>query len=68
MNHRRCTNNLIAGLVAALLLTTGGTVGAAPAAQSSPVLTADHVIARTRTAVAAHAGKIKDVDVEYQRG
>jgi hypothetical protein len=63
-----CVKDLSAGLLATLLLTTGGMLGAAPAAQSSPALTADHVIACIRTAVAAHAGEIKDVEVDYKRG
>jgi hypothetical protein len=68
MRPLRYANHVIAGLVATLLLSTGGMVGAAHAAQTTPALTADHVIACIRTAVAAHAGEIKDVDVEYQRG
>ena len=63
-----CVKDLSAGLLATLLLTTGGMLGAAPAAQSSPALTADHVIACIRTAVAAHTGEIKDVEVDYERG
>jgi hypothetical protein len=63
-----CAKDLSAGLLATLLLATGGMLGAAPAGQTTPALTADHVIACIRTAVAAHAGEIKDVDVEYRRG
>ena len=61
-----CVKDLSAGLLATLLLTTGGMLGAAPAAQSSPALTADHVIACIKTAVAAQAGLVKEVEVEYE--
>lgn len=42
-------------------------VGVAPAGQTSPALTADHVIACIRTAVAAHTGAIKEVEVTLKR-
>jgi ABC-type tungstate transport system substrate-binding protein len=68
MKPRRCAKNLLVGLVATLLLSTGGGVGVARAAQTSPALTADHVIACIRTAVAAQAGAIEKVEVKYRRG
>jgi uncharacterized membrane protein YkoI len=68
MKHLRCAKNLLVGLAATLLLGTGGVVGVANAAQTSPALTADHVIACIRTAVAAQAGAIEKVEVKYRRG
>jgi hypothetical protein len=68
MRPLRNANNVIAGLVATLLLSTGGMMGPAHAAQTTPALTADHVIACIRSATSAQAGAIKEVDVEYKRG
>jgi hypothetical protein len=59
---------MLAGLCATLLLTIGGMGGTAHAAQTTPALAADHVIACIRTAMAAQAGLVKEVEVEYKRG
>jgi uncharacterized membrane protein YkoI len=68
MRHLQRIKAVLAGLCATVLLTTGGMVGVAHAAQTSPALTADHVIACIRTAAAAHAGLIKEVEVKHKRG
>jgi hypothetical protein len=51
-----------------MLLITGGLVAAAHADTTTSGLAADHVIACIKTAVAAQAGLVKDVEVEYERG
>jgi hypothetical protein len=68
MKHLRCAKSWLVGLAATLLLGTGGVVGVTNAAQTSPALTADHVVACIRTAVAAQAGAIEKVEVKYRRG
>jgi uncharacterized membrane protein YkoI len=68
MRQLQCAKNLVAGLFAMLLLTTGGMAGAAHAAQTASALTADHVIACIRTAVAAQVGLVKEVEVKHKRG
>jgi uncharacterized membrane protein YkoI len=43
-------------------------VAVARADKTTPALAADHVIACIRSAVAAQAGLVKEVEVEYKRG
>jgi uncharacterized membrane protein YkoI len=59
---------LLVGVCLTLLLTAGSMVDAAHADKTTLALAADHVIACIRTAVAAQAGLVKDVEVEYKRG
>jgi len=51
-----------------VLLVSGGLMAAAREDKTTSVLAADHVIACIKTAVAAQAGLVKDVEVEYERG
>ena len=55
----------LAGLCAMLLL-TAGSFGVAHAEKATRALAADHVIACIKTAVAAQAGLVKEVEVEYE--
>jgi hypothetical protein len=66
MRHIRSTSNMLMGLLAVLLLTAGGLVAAAHADETPKALAADHVIACIKTAVAAQAGLVKEVEVEYE--
>jgi len=68
MTQLHGTKAMLAGLCATVLLTIGGMVVAAHSAQTTPALAADHVIACIRTAVAAQAGLVKEVEVEYEGG
>jgi hypothetical protein len=68
MRPFHCTKAMLAGLCATLLLTAGSMMGVAHADKTTPALAADHVIACIRTAVAAQAGLVKEVEVEYKRG
>ena len=65
MTHRRRTNARLAGLCATLLLAAGSPL-VAHADKTTPGLAADHVIACIKTAVAAQAGLVKEVEVEYE--
>ena len=65
MKQLRTTAMLI-GLCVALLLTVGS-MATAHAGKTAPALAADHVIACIKTAVAAQAGLVKEVEVEYER-
>lgn len=56
---------MLAGLCTTLLLTSGSMM-VAHADKTTPALAADHVIACIKTAVAAQAGLVKAVEVEYQ--
>jgi hypothetical protein len=56
---------ILVGLCVALLLTVGSM--AAHAGKTTPALAADHVIACIKTAVAAQAGLVKEVEVEYEK-
>ena len=67
MRHRQGAQHMLVGLLAMLLI-TGGLVAAARADNTTSGLAADHVIACIKTAVAAQAGLVKDVEVEYERG
>jgi hypothetical protein len=60
------TSNLLVGLLAVLLLAAGGLVAAPYADETPKALAADHVIACIKTAVAAQAGLVKEVEVEYE--
>jgi hypothetical protein len=60
MTHLQRIKAVLIGLCATLLLTTGAMVVVAPAAQATPALTTDHVIACIRTAMAAQAGFLKE--------
>jgi hypothetical protein len=66
MRHLRRASNILVGLLVVLLLTAGGMVAAAHAGGPPKALAADHVIACIRTAVAAQAGLVKEVEVEYE--
>ena len=68
MQQRHRTTARLAGFCAMCLLTIGGMVVAAQATQAKPALAAYHVIACIRTASAAQAGLVKEVDVKYKRG
>jgi hypothetical protein len=68
MRPFHCTKAMLAGFCATLLLTAGSMMGVAHADKTTPALAADHVIACIRTAVAAQAGLVKEVEVEYKRG
>ena len=67
MRHRQGAQRLLVSLLAMLLI-TGGLVAAARADKTTSGLAADHVIACIKTAVAAQAGLVKDVEVEHERG
>jgi hypothetical protein len=68
MRHLQITRIMLAGLLATLLLTTGSMVSVTHAGKTPPALAADHVIACIRTAVAAQAGLVKEVEAKYKRG
>ena len=57
---------MLVGLLAVLLFTAGSMIAAAHPSETSKALAADHVIACIRTAVAAQAGLVKEVEVEYE--
>jgi hypothetical protein len=65
MRHLQGARNMLVGLLTMLLLTAGGLV-VAHADKTTPALAADHVIACIKTAVAAQAGMVKEVEVEYE--
>jgi hypothetical protein len=56
------------GVCALLLLTAGGMMVVAHADKHTQALSADHIIACIRTAVAAQPGSVKEVEAEYERG
>jgi hypothetical protein len=62
----RRARNMLVGFLTTLLLTAGGLVVVGHAHKAPEALSADHVIACIKTAVAAQAGLIKEVDVEYE--
>jgi hypothetical protein len=68
MRHLQPTRTMLAGLLATLLLTAASMVSVAHAGKTPPALAADHVVACIRTAVAAQAGLVKEVEVKYKRG
>jgi hypothetical protein len=65
MRHLRSASNRLVGFLAVLLLTAGGMVGG-HAGEPPKALAADHVIACIQAAVAAQAGLVKEVEVEYE--
>jgi len=54
------------GLLVAILITAGSTVAGARTGETPKALAADHVIACIQAAVAAQAGLVKEVEVEYE--
>ena len=64
MRHWQNVRTRLVGLLVVLLLTAGSLVVAAHAGEPPTSLAADHVMACIRTAVAAHAGLVKDVESE----
>jgi hypothetical protein len=56
----------LVSLCAALLLTVAN-IGVAHAHKTTRALAADHIIACVQTAVAAQAGLVREVDVEYEK-
>ncbi len=66
MRHLRSASNRLVALFAVLLLTAGGMVAAGHTGETPKALAADHVIACIQTAVAAQAGLVKEVEVEYE--
>jgi hypothetical protein len=60
--------DLLAGLVVTLLLTGGARAVAAPTGPSPSALTAEEAIACIRTAVAARAGLVKEVEGDDEQG
>ena len=66
MRHLRSPSTRLVGLLAALLLTTGSMVARAHMGETPKALAADHVIACIQAAVAAQAGLVKEVEVEYE--
>ena len=68
MRLHPCATGLLAGLVVTLLFTGGARVVAAPPGQSASALTAEEAIACIRTAVAAQAGFVKEVEGDDKKG
>jgi len=66
MRNLRSARNRLVGLLAVVLLTAGGMVAAAHTGETPKALAADHVIACIQAAVAAQAGLVKEVEVEYE--
>jgi hypothetical protein len=65
MRYLQRVRTLFVGFLTTLLL-TAATMMVAYADKSTPALAADHVIACIKTAVAAQAGLVKEVEVEYE--
>jgi len=68
MRHLRSASNMLVGLLAVLLFTVGSMIAAAHPSETSKALAADHVIACIRTAVAAQAGLVKEVEGDDEKG
>ena len=68
MRRQHDVGNLLAGLGITLLLLGGGQAGAAAPEQPLSALTADEAVACIRTAVAAQAGWIKEVEGDDDGG
>jgi hypothetical protein len=68
MHQRDGRKIMLTGVCATWLLTVGSLGGTAHAHRPKPALAADHVIACVRTAAAAQAGLVREVDVKYKRG
>jgi hypothetical protein len=54
------------GLLAAILITAGSMMAGAHTDEPPKALAADHIIACIQAAVAAQAGLVKEVEVEYE--
>jgi hypothetical protein len=65
MKQRHRVATMIAALCTTLLLSVGS-FGVAHANRTTKALAADHVIACIKTAVAAQAGLVREVEVEYE--
>jgi hypothetical protein len=65
MRHLQGTRNIFVGFLTTLLLITAGPV-VAHADRTNQALAADHVIACIKTAVAAQAGMVQEVEVEHE--
>lgn len=65
MRYLRRVRTMFVGFLTTLLL-TAATMMVAHADKTTPGLAADHVIACIKTAVAAQAGLVKEVEVEYE--
>ena len=65
MRHLQGARNVFAGLLTTLLLAAGGPV-VAHADRTTEALAAEHVIACIKTAVAAQAGMVREVEVEHE--
>jgi hypothetical protein len=68
MKRHHSASDLLAGLALTLLLTGGGHAVAASSEQSTSALTADEAIACIRTAVAAQAGRVREVEGDEDGG
>ena len=65
MRYLQRARTMFVGFLTTLLLTAAPMM-VAPADKTTPALAADHVIACIKTAVAAQAGLVKEVEVEYE--
>lgn len=65
MRYLQRIRTMFVGFLTTLLL-TAATMMVAHADKTTPGLAADHVIACIKTAVAAQAGLVKEVEVEYE--
>jgi hypothetical protein len=68
MRRHQYVTDLLAGLVITLCLTGGGHAVAAPSDQPTSALTVDEAITCIRTAVAAQAGLVKEVEFDDEKG
>jgi uncharacterized membrane protein YkoI len=68
MRLHRCATDLLAGLVVTLLLTGGGHAVAAATGPATSALTSEEAIACIRTAVAAQAGRVKEIEGDEKKG
>jgi hypothetical protein len=66
MRHLRSPSIRLVGIFTVLLLAAGAIMVAAHAGEIPKALAADHVIACIQSAVAAQAGLVKEVEVEYE--
>ncbi len=57
---------IVLAVLCVMLLLTAGSIGVAHAEKHPRALAADHVIACIKTAVAAQAGLVKEVEIEYE--
>jgi len=68
MRRLQGTTVMRVGACALLLLTVGGMMVVAHADKHTQALSADHIMACIRTAVAAQPGLVKEVEAEHERG